>query len=136
MAVDSAARRAREEDNSLGVARDVGEVVHHDRLTPARRALRDRHRGPHARLELVSKFLDETLLVLGQLRIALREHHLALAWHQPQELHRPWKDKGRPSVAEGLAGRGSAPQPQHVDRAWTGPDLAQAVLHRLRCDPL
>ena len=96
----------------------------------------DRNRCPHARLELPAELLDETLLVLGELRIAFREHDLPLTRHQPQELHRS-KNIGR-SRRGGSGARSAAGtrQAKHVDGAGPGADVAQAVPHRLGRDPL
>ena len=38
-------------------------------------------------VELAAELLDQALLVLGQLGVALGEHDLTLARHQAQELH-------------------------------------------------
>src|SRR3954447_17022965 len=57
------ARRAREEDDPAGVARDLFERAHHLGLSPAGFGLH-RNRGPHALLELAAELRDEALLVL------------------------------------------------------------------------
>ena len=63
-----------------------------------RRAVRGRHGGPHPGVELAAELVDQALLVLGQLWVALREDDLSPARHQTQELHRA-----------GLCQRGSRP---------------------------
>src|SRR6185312_16299638 len=82
------ARCAREEDDPIGGARDVLERPHHLGLTPAARAL-DRNRRPHALLELAPELLDEHLLVLADLDVALGDQLLAIPRAHAQELHGP-----------------------------------------------
>src|SRR3954471_11749639 len=82
----AAAGRAREEDDSLGVARDLVERLDHLRLAPAV-ARRHRHRSPHALLELLAERLDEKLLVGGDLDVALGQQDLSVTGLHAQELH-------------------------------------------------
>ena len=56
-------------------------------------ALRDRHGGPHALVELAAELLHEALLVLLDARVALGEQNLAVSGLHAQELWRhrePW----------------------------------------------
>ena len=89
------------------------------------------HGGPQPRVELPAELLDQPLLVLGELDIALRDQHLAMAWLHPQKAHRvimskprasaelprrPWASRARPGAAAA----------EHVDRPGAGADLASA----------
>src|SRR3954452_22793696 len=65
-----AARGAREEDHAVGRARDVLERADHLGLA-APGPVRDRYGRPHALLELAAELVDEALLVLGHLDVAL-----------------------------------------------------------------
>ena len=47
-----------------------------------------RHGGPHALVELAPELVDQRLLVLRDLRIALGDELLAEAWTHAEELHR------------------------------------------------
>ena len=64
-AVTAPARGAREEDDAVGVTRDLVEVRHHLGLPAAALGLH-RDRGPHAQFQLLPEFRDETLFVLGR----------------------------------------------------------------------
>src|SRR3954447_12416126 len=80
------ARGAREEDDPAGGARNVLERPHHLGLPPA--ALRlHRNRGPHPLLQLALELLDEHLLVLADLDVALGDQLLAIPRTHAQELH-------------------------------------------------
>src|SRR4029077_18066205 len=83
----AAAGGPREEDHALGVARHLGEAARQlgGPLCPAAQ----RHRGPHAGVELVAELLDQTLLVLAHLDVALGDQHLAVPGLHAQELHVP-----------------------------------------------
>ena len=94
----AAARGLREEDDPLGVARDLVEVAHHPRLTAPGRARR-RYRRPHALVELVSEGLDQLELLLGHRDVALREEHLPMTGLHPQQPHRLGPIMSKRSVA-------------------------------------
>ena len=47
---------------------------------------RGRHSSPPARVELAAELLDEALLVLAHVRIALRQEDLTVAWLHAEEL--------------------------------------------------
>ena len=85
-------------------------------------------------VELAPELLDQALLVLGQLRVALGEDDLTPARHQAQELHRPDYARGRPGSRPRDAAQRAMPS------ASTGPgagaDVAQPVANRLGGDPL
>src|SRR4051794_2659088 len=98
-----AAGGAREEDDALGVARDVAEVADHARLA-ATTAGRGGHRGPHPEVELAAKLVDEALLVLGDPDVPLGEHDLAVSRLHPQQPHRRTADYGKRRVAGGHHG--------------------------------
>ena len=76
----------REEDHPLGVARDLGEVAHHRRLVAPAGSL-GRDRRPHPLVELAAELLDQPLLVLGDLEVALGEQHVAVPRLHADELH-------------------------------------------------
>src|SRR4051812_37253372 len=80
------ARGPREEDDPISGARDVLERPHHLGLAPTRGAL-DRNRRPHPLLELAPELLDEHLLVLADLDVALGDQLLAIPRAHAQELH-------------------------------------------------
>src|SRR3954447_22105617 len=80
------ARGAREEDDPAGGARNVLERPHHLGLPPA--ALRlHRNRGPHPLLELALELLDEHLLVLADLDVALGDQLLTISGTHAQNLN-------------------------------------------------
>src|SRR5215211_3471013 len=83
----AATRRRREEDHPLRVAGHLREVANHRRLAPAAR-LGARYGCPHPLVELTPELLDQPLLVLGHIGIALREQHIAMTGFQPEQLHR------------------------------------------------
>src|SRR5436190_18192409 len=60
----SASGRAREEDDAVGVARDLVECLDHLSLAAAAVA-RERHGRPHALVELLAERLDQALLLGG-----------------------------------------------------------------------
>src|SRR4051794_34139038 len=80
------ARRAREEDDPAGVARDVLERAHHLGLPAAAHGLH-RDRRPHPLLELAPELRDQPLLVLLELDVSLGDQLLAVARTHAQELH-------------------------------------------------
>src|SRR5690348_17272680 len=82
----AAAGRAREEDHAVRVAGDVLKRLDHVRL-PASRGVQRGHRGPQSFVQLPAEFLDETLLVLGQLDVALGYQHLAVTGLHPEKAH-------------------------------------------------
>src|ERR1700761_663325 len=65
-----AAGRAWEEDHAVRIAGNVLKRLDHVRLAPTGRVQRG-HRGPQTVIQLPAELLDETLLVLGQLDVAL-----------------------------------------------------------------
>ena len=76
----------REEDDALGVARDLREGAHELCLAaPARPG--GRHRRPHPLVELRPEGLDELALLVGDLGVALGEEHLAVTRFHAQQLH-------------------------------------------------
>src|SRR5205814_690257 len=81
----SAARGPREEDDAVGVRRDLAVALHEQGLAPGAVRLGGGHGGPHALVELAAKLLDEALLVLAHARIALRETDLAVTRFHAQE---------------------------------------------------
>src|SRR3954454_13389830 len=88
-----AARGLREEDDAVGVARDLVERAHELGL-PAPPGPVERHRGPEALVELLAEGLDQGALVLGALDVALGEQDLAMAGLHAQQLHRAIMTKG------------------------------------------
>src|SRR5262245_9359796 len=95
-----AARCPGEEDHPLGVRRDVRVLLDHLGLAPAASRIPDRHRSPHALVELTAELLDEALLVLAYARIALRQKNFAVTRLHAQEPH------GSDYVTRPLAARG------------------------------
>src|SRR4051794_40306697 len=85
--ISGAAGRAREEDDALGVARDLVERLDHLRLAPAT-SRAARHGGPEALVELAAELLHEALLLLGHVDVALRDENLTVPGLHAQELHR------------------------------------------------
>src|SRR6059058_1338651 len=83
-----AAGRGWEENDALGVARDLAEGPHELRLAAAAGPGRG-HRGPHALVELGPEGLDQLALLRGDLGIALGQQDLAVAGLHAQELHAP-----------------------------------------------
>src|SRR3954471_14866225 len=81
-----AAGRRWEENDALGVARDLVEGSHELRLTASPR-VRRRHGGPQSLLELGPERLDQLALLLGDLRIAFGEQDLAVTGLHAEELH-------------------------------------------------
>src|SRR3954470_20104326 len=125
------ARCAREEDDPAGGARDVLERPHHLGLSPAALGLH-RDRGPHPLLELAAELLDEHLLVLADLDVALGDQLLAISRTHAQELHarimsRPPRQLIRHPSPDA--------DTEHVHRAGPPPDGAMPVAHRLRRQP-
>src|SRR5918996_2606613 len=81
-----AACRAREEDDSVGVARDLLERLDHACLaSPHGGALGDG--GPHALIELAAELLDEQLLLLGHLDVPFGDQHLTVSGLHAKEPH-------------------------------------------------
>src|SRR5947209_2509277 len=72
-----AAGRPRKEDHAVGVPWNVVEGADHQGLRPALLACQ-RHRGPQALVELAAKLLDEPLLVLAHVEVALSYEDLAV----------------------------------------------------------
>src|SRR3954452_13018750 len=68
---------AREEDDALGVTRDLVERLDHLRLAPAAAGLAG-NGGPHALVELLAEGRDEAFFVLGDLHVALGQQHLTV----------------------------------------------------------
>src|SRR6266540_3419737 len=67
-----------EEDDAVGVARDLVEHLDHPRLAPPSRGpLGDG--GPHALIELAAELADEQLLLLGHLDVPFGDEHLTVA---------------------------------------------------------
>src|SRR3954470_14335611 len=125
------ARGAWEEDDSIRGARNVLERPHHLGLTPTARVL-DRDRRPHPLLELAPELLDEHLLVLADLDVALGDQLLAIPRAHAQELHarimsRPPRQLIRHPSPDA--------DTEHVHRAGPPPDGAMPVAHRLRRQP-
>src|SRR3954454_10710814 len=83
----SAAGGSREEDDPLGVARNVVEGAHQPGLAPAAARL-CRDGGQHAEVELVAELCDEPLLVLAQIHVTFGQEDLAVPGLHAQELHR------------------------------------------------
>src|SRR4051794_26578537 len=81
-----AAGGGREEDDALGIARDLVEGPHQRGLAAPPRARR-RDRGPQALVELGPESLDQLAFLGGDLRIAFGEKDLAMAGLHAQELH-------------------------------------------------
>src|SRR3954468_7938134 len=81
----AAARGAREEDDPLGVARDLVEGLDHASLAAPSGGLRW-HSGPHPLVELLAERRDETFLVLADLGVPLGEQDLAVSGRHPQQL--------------------------------------------------
>src|SRR4051794_8029405 len=81
-----AAGRGREEDDAIGVARNLVEPPHELGLAPSPGA-RGGHGGPHPLVELGPEGLDELALLLGDLGVAFGEQDLAVAGLHAQELH-------------------------------------------------
>src|SRR5215213_4201241 len=77
-----AARRAREEDDAVGVPRDLAEVLDHRRLAAAV-ARGDGNGGPHPRVELAPELVDEALLVGGDLEVTFGDQLFAVARPHP-----------------------------------------------------
>src|SRR2546421_7092671 len=93
-----AARRAGEEDHPVGVSGDVLERPDHARLALAVRA-RQRHGGPETGIQLAPELLDQSLLVLGHARIALRDQYLAMSRFHSQKAHAQIMSKGLSAAA-------------------------------------
>src|ERR671937_47208 len=81
-----AAGGAREEDHAVGVAGNVLEGPGDLRLAPAA-PVGGRHRRPHSLVQLAAELLDERLLLLGDVDIALGDQHLAVPRLHAQEPH-------------------------------------------------
>src|SRR5689334_18077087 len=77
---------AREEDDPVGVARDLVEGLDHRGLA-ATGAPGDRHGGPHAGVELPAELLDQRQFLGGDLDVSLGDQLLAVPRSHPQELH-------------------------------------------------
>src|SRR3954452_22027119 len=100
-----AAGRRREEDDALGVARDLLEGPHERRFAPSPRR-RGRDRGRESLGELGAERLDELALLGGDLGIALGEQDLAMTGLHTQELHRGLAIMTkRRRIARGIVGR-------------------------------
>ena len=87
------------------------------------------HRRPHPLVELAAELLDQRLLLLGDLDIALGDELLAEARTHAKELHRratipQW------SWLQAMPGVRPRGQAQDVDRTRAAPDPAQAVANR------
>src|SRR4029453_8655086 len=79
-------RRAWEEDDALGVARDVVERLDHARLAPpGSTPLGDG--GPHALIELAAELADQQLLLFGHLDVPFGDEHLTVAALHAKEPH-------------------------------------------------
>ena len=104
----SAAGRLREEDHPLGSPR--GSRRSRGPWSP-RAAARPlvRHRRPHAQVELAAELLDQALLVLGHLRIALREQHVALPGVMRSSFMRDYASRRRDAMPS--TSTGPAPEP-------------------------
>ena len=89
------------------------------------------HGGPHALVELAAELLDEALLVLGDLEVALGDQLLAMPRAHAQELHRG--DYGRGPVPAGAPARrrAAAVRPKTSTGPGPAPISAQAVAHRV-----
>src|SRR5512132_265884 len=85
--VDSGAPRCTgEEDDSVGVARDLRERFDHACFaSPHGGALGDG--GPHALIELAAELLDEQLLLLGHLDVPFGDQHLTVSGLHAKEPH-------------------------------------------------
>src|SRR3954469_26062345 len=88
-----AARGLREEDDAVGVARDLVERAHELGFAAAPGPV-ERHRGPEPLVELLTEGLDQRALLLGDLHVAFGEQHLAMAGLHAQQLHRSIMTKG------------------------------------------
>src|SRR3954470_17939261 len=125
------ARCAREEDDPAGGARDVLERPHHLGLSPAALGLH-RDRGPHPLLELAAELLDEHLLVLADLDVALGDQLLAISRTHAQELHARIMSR----APRRLLARRRADRPaQHVHGSRPLADAPVAVPHRFGREP-
>src|SRR3954471_24123897 len=108
------ARGPRGEDHSIRGARNVLERPHHLGLAPAARVL-DRDRRPHPLLELAPELLDEHLLVLADLDVALGDQLLAISRAHAQELYAgimsraPRRSAGYPSTPRRHRARSPVP---------------------------
>src|SRR3954453_21392190 len=82
----SASRGAREEDHSLRLGRNLRVPPDQLRLATTARGVGGGHGGPHAFVELASKRLHQSLLVLEHLGIALREENFTVSGFHAKEL--------------------------------------------------
>src|SRR3954470_18742128 len=120
------ARCAREEDDPAGGARDVLERPHHLGLSPAAFGLH-RNGGPHPLLQLALELLDEHLLVLADLDVALGDQLLAIPRTHAQELHaRHYVTRAAPAdpaswPGRQLRARSPAPAPARCSGAHRAP---------------
>src|SRR4051812_16284833 len=92
--LSAAAGGAREEDDAIGVARDLVEGLDHPCLAPPP-AGGGGHRGPHALVELATELVDEPLLLAGHAHVALGKKDLAVSRLHAQEPHGRDYGKGR-----------------------------------------
>src|SRR5215208_3781377 len=75
-AARSAAGGPRKEDHPIRTRWDVAVVADHHGLAPAAAGRVGGDRRPHSLVQLAAKLLDESLLILAHLGIALREENL------------------------------------------------------------
>src|SRR5947209_14344354 len=122
--IGRAAGRAREEDHALGVTGYVLEGLD-DLCLPAAGGAR-RHGRPHTLVELAPELVDQRLLVLLHLDVALGEQDLAISGLHTQQLHdhrlcqRAWP--ARPATGLSPRGGGRPPAPARPPgRAGRGP---------------
>src|SRR6202035_4683402 len=78
---------AREEDDTLGVARHLGEALHELGLAAAARRFGGDSR-PHPGIQLAAEGLDQLALLLRHLHVAPGEDDLAITGLHAEELHR------------------------------------------------
>src|SRR4051812_45645486 len=83
---ESAAGRSREEDHPVGLSWNLRVLLHHPRLAAPVLLCRDRHRSPHALVELPPELGHEPLLVIAHPRVALGQEDLAMARLHSEEL--------------------------------------------------
>src|SRR5712691_7244938 len=82
----SAPRGAREEDHSLRLGRNLRVLPYQLSLATAARRVGGGHGGPHALVELAAKSLNEPLLILAHIGIALREEDFTVSGFHAKEL--------------------------------------------------
>ena len=137
------ARGARKEDHAVSVARNVLKHPRHPCLTSAV-VVGERNSGPQSGIELPAKFIDQALLVVHELDIALRDQHLTMTRLHPQKAHRSIMSKRARAPTRPRRQSGgndpsptSAPrEPEHVNRAGPLPHLDEPVADGGRRDLL